>query len=129
MCLLVCPGAMFPLEDYIGIGTLRTPYMDMVKVNEKARVYILASMYESGERNVNLESLATAKEVMDSLRKMFGELYFTISFEEFCPFQMKVSLNKIELTLTTLLNELQRFQNLTMVKENEVEANIATRKS
>ncbi|KAA0051354.1 gag/pol protein [Cucumis melo var. makuwa] len=39
---------------------------------------------------------------------------------------MNVSLNKIEFTLTTLLNELQRFQNLPMGKGKEVEANFAT---
>ncbi|KAA0046472.1 gag/pol protein [Cucumis melo var. makuwa] len=39
---------------------------------------------------------------------------------------MNVSLNKIDFTLTTLLNELQRFQNLTMGKGKEVEANVAT---
>ncbi|KAA0038391.1 gag/pol protein [Cucumis melo var. makuwa] len=34
--------------------------------------------------------------------------------KSFVPFQMNESLNKIEFTLTTLLNELQQFQNLTM---------------
>ncbi|KAA0068059.1 gag/pol protein [Cucumis melo var. makuwa] len=46
--------------------------------------------------------------------------------KSFVPFQTNVSLNKIEFTLTTLLNELQRFQNLTMGKGEEVEANVAT---
>ncbi|KAA0063176.1 gag/pol protein [Cucumis melo var. makuwa] len=39
---------------------------------------------------------------------------------------MNVYLNKIEFTLTTLLNELQHFQNLNMGKGKEVEANVAT---
>ncbi|TYK16050.1 gag/pol protein [Cucumis melo var. makuwa] len=39
---------------------------------------------------------------------------------------MNVSLNKIDFTLTILLNELQRFQNLNMGKGKEVEANVAT---
>ncbi|KAA0040309.1 gag/pol protein [Cucumis melo var. makuwa] len=34
--------------------------------------------------------------------------------KSFIPFQTNASLNKIEFNLTTLLNELQRFQNLTM---------------
>ncbi|KAA0025729.1 gag/pol protein [Cucumis melo var. makuwa] len=111
------------------------------------------------------ESLATAKEIMDSLKGMFGQpewslrheaikyiytkhmkegtsvrelvldmmMHFNIvevnggaideanqvSFileslsKSFIPFQTDVSLNKIEFNLTTLLNELQRFQNLT----------------
>ncbi|TYK02145.1 gag/pol protein [Cucumis melo var. makuwa] len=37
-----------------------------------------------------------------------------------------VSLNKIEFTLTILLNELQRFQNLTIGKGKKVEENVAT---
>ncbi|KAA0047896.1 gag/pol protein [Cucumis melo var. makuwa] len=41
---------------------------------------------------------------------------------------MNVSLNKIEFTLTTLLHELQRFQNLIMGKGKEVETNVATTK-
>ena len=39
---------------------------------------------------------------------------------------MNASLDKIEFTLTTLLNELQRFQNFTIGKGKEVEANVAT---
>ena len=38
---------------------------------------------------------------------------------------MSVSLNKIEVTLTTFLNELQRFQNVTEDKGKEVEVNVA----
>ncbi|TYK19115.1 gag/pol protein [Cucumis melo var. makuwa] len=48
--------------------------------------------------------------------------------KSFIPFQTNVSLNKIEFSLTTLLNELQRFQNLTKGKGKEVEANVATTK-
>ncbi|KAA0054880.1 gag/pol protein [Cucumis melo var. makuwa] len=48
--------------------------------------------------------------------------------KSFIPFQTNVSLNKIEFNLTTLLNELQCFQNLTMGKGKEVEANVATTK-
>ncbi|KAA0043642.1 gag/pol protein [Cucumis melo var. makuwa] len=46
--------------------------------------------------------------------------------KSFIPFQTNTSLNKIEFNLTTLLNELQRFQNLTMGKGKEIEANVAT---
>ncbi|KAA0040307.1 gag/pol protein [Cucumis melo var. makuwa] len=126
------------------------------------------------------ESLATAKEIMDSLKGMFGQpewflrheaikyiytkrmkegtsvrehvldmmMHFNIaevnsgaideanqvSFileslsKSFIPFQTNASLNKIEFNLTTLLNELQRFQNLTKGKGKEVETNVATTK-
>ncbi|KAA0063246.1 gag/pol protein [Cucumis melo var. makuwa] len=126
------------------------------------------------------ESLATTKEIMDSLKGMFGQpkwslrheaikyiytkrmkeetsvrehvlnkmMHFNIaevnggaideanqvsfileSFpKSFIPFQTNASLNKIEFNLTTLLNELQRFQNLTKGKGKEVEANVASTK-
>ncbi|KAA0059714.1 gag/pol protein [Cucumis melo var. makuwa] len=48
--------------------------------------------------------------------------------KSFIPFQTNASLNKIEFNLITLLNELQRFQTLTMGKGKQVEANIATTK-
>ena len=44
----------------------------------------------------------------------------------FVPFQKNTSLNKIEFTVATLLNELQRFQNLIMGKGKKIEANVAT---
>ncbi|TYK14939.1 gag/pol protein [Cucumis melo var. makuwa] len=120
------------------------------------------------------ESLATAKEIMDSLKGMFGQpewslrhetikyiytkcmkegtsvrkhvldmiMHFNIAVvnggaideanqvsfileslpKSFIPFQTNASLNKIEFNLTILLNELQRFQNLTKGKGKEVEA-------
>ncbi|KAA0033218.1 gag/pol protein [Cucumis melo var. makuwa] len=126
------------------------------------------------------ESLAMAKEIMDSLKGMFGQpewsvrheaikyiytkrmkegtsvrehvldmmMHFNIAkvnngaideanqvsfileflLKSFIPFQTNASLNKIEFNLTTFLNELQRFQNLTMGKEKEVEANVAATK-
>ncbi|KAA0067819.1 gag/pol protein [Cucumis melo var. makuwa] len=48
--------------------------------------------------------------------------------KSFIPFQTNASLNKIKFNLTILLNELQRFQNLTKGKGKEVEANVATTK-
>ncbi|TYK14918.1 gag/pol protein [Cucumis melo var. makuwa] len=48
--------------------------------------------------------------------------------KSFIPFQTNASLNNIEFNLTTLLNELQCFQNLTKRKGKEVEANVATTK-
>ncbi|TYK04650.1 gag/pol protein [Cucumis melo var. makuwa] len=46
--------------------------------------------------------------------------------KSFIQFQTNALLNKIEFNLTTFLNELQRFQTLTLGKGKEVEANIAT---
>ncbi|TYJ96447.1 gag/pol protein [Cucumis melo var. makuwa] len=158
--------------------TSREAYDRWIKANEKARVYILSSMSDVLAKKH--ESLATAKEIMDSLKGMFGQpkwslrhkaikyiytkqmkegtsirehvLYMMIHFniaevnggaideanqvsfileslpKSFIPFRTNVSLNKIKFNLTTLLNELQRFQNLTMGKAKEVEANIATTK-
>ncbi|TYK01661.1 gag/pol protein [Cucumis melo var. makuwa] len=126
------------------------------------------------------ESLATAKEIMDSLKGTFRQPEWSVRHEEiiniytkrmkegtsvrehvldmmmhfniaevnggaidevnqvslileslpksFIPFLTNAFLNKIEFNLTTLLNELQRFQNLTMGKGKEVEANVATTK-
>ncbi|TYK05842.1 gag/pol protein [Cucumis melo var. makuwa] len=126
------------------------------------------------------ESLATTKEIMDSLKGMFGQPEWSLRHEaikyiytkrmkegtsirehvldrmmhfnvaevnggvineanqvrfilesfpkSFIPFQTNAFLNKIEFNLTTLLNELQCFQNLTMGKVKEVEANVATTK-
>ncbi|KAA0052889.1 gag/pol protein [Cucumis melo var. makuwa] len=48
--------------------------------------------------------------------------------KSFIPCQTNVSLNKIEFNLITLINELQRFQTLTMGKGKQVEANVATTK-
>ncbi|KAA0045350.1 gag/pol protein [Cucumis melo var. makuwa] len=48
--------------------------------------------------------------------------------KSFIPFQTNASPNKIEFNLTTLLNELQHFQNLTNGKGKKVEANVATPK-
>ncbi|KAA0063982.1 gag/pol protein [Cucumis melo var. makuwa] len=51
-----------------------------------------------------------------------------VGYDSFVPFQKNASMNKIKFTLTTLLNELQHFQNLTMDKGKEVEAIVATLK-
>ncbi|KAA0038359.1 gag/pol protein [Cucumis melo var. makuwa] len=158
--------------------TSRKAYDRWIKANEKACVYILASMSDVLAKKH--ESLATAKEIMDSLKGMFGQpkwslrhetikyiyikrmkegtsikehvldmmMHFNIfevnggaideanqvSFileslpKSFILFQTNASLNKIEFNPTTLLNELQHFQNLTKGKRKEVEANVATTK-
>ncbi|KAA0041767.1 gag/pol protein [Cucumis melo var. makuwa] len=97
------------------------------------------------------ESLATTKEIMDSLREMFSQPSWSLRHEaikyiytkkmkegtsvrehvldmmmHFNIAETNACTNKIEFTLTTLLNELQRFQNLTMGKGIGLEANVAT---
>ncbi|KAA0035676.1 gag/pol protein [Cucumis melo var. makuwa] len=156
----------------------REAYDRWIKANEKARVYILASMSDVLAKKH--ECLATTKEIVDSLKGMFGQpewslrheaikyiytkrmkkgtsvrehvldmmMHFNITevnggaideanqvsfileslLKSFIPFQTNASLNKIEFNLTTLLNELQHFQNLTKGKGKEVEANVATTK-
>ncbi|KAA0055182.1 gag/pol protein [Cucumis melo var. makuwa] len=156
----------------------RKAYDRWIKANEKGSVYILASMSDVLAKKY--ESLATAKEIIDSLKGMFGQpewslrheaikyiytkrmkegtsvrehvldmmMHFNIAevnggaideanqvnfileslLKSFIPFQTNASLNKIEFNLITLLNELQRFQNLTKGKGKEVEANAATTK-
>ncbi|KAA0038174.1 gag/pol protein [Cucumis melo var. makuwa] len=46
----------------------------------------------------------------------------------FIPLQTNASLNEMEFNLTILLNELQRFKNLTMGKGKQVETNVANTK-
>ena len=59
-----------------------------------------------------------------------NQVSFILKFlpKSFIPFQTNASLNKIQFSLTTLLNELQRFQTLTLGKGKQVEANVATTK-
>ncbi|KAA0041268.1 gag/pol protein [Cucumis melo var. makuwa] len=57
----------------------RKAYNRWIKANEKARVYILASISDVlGKKH---ESLATAKEIMDSLKGMFGQLEWSLRQE------------------------------------------------
>ncbi|XP_038894535.1 uncharacterized protein LOC120083073 [Benincasa hispida] len=51
--------------------TVRKAYDRCVKANEKACVYILVSMFDVLAKKH--ESLATTKEIIDSLREMFGQ--------------------------------------------------------
>ncbi|KAA0051437.1 gag/pol protein [Cucumis melo var. makuwa] len=158
--------------------TSRKAYDRWVKANDKARAYILANMSDVLAKKH--ESLAMTKEIMDSLKAMFGQPEWSLRYEaikyiytkhmkegtsvrehvldmmmhfniaevndgaidganqvsfileslpkSFIPFHTNASLNKIEFNLTTLLNELQQFQTLTMGKGKQVEANVATTK-
>ncbi|XP_050938509.1 uncharacterized protein LOC127148520 [Cucumis melo] len=54
-------------------------YDRWVKINEKARVYILASMLDVLAKKH--ESLATTKEIMDALRAMFGQQEWSLRHE------------------------------------------------
>ncbi|TYK19580.1 gag/pol protein [Cucumis melo var. makuwa] len=59
----------------------RKAYDRWIKANEKARVYILASMSDVLEKKHG--SLATAKEIMDSLKGMFGQPEWYLRHEAF----------------------------------------------
>ncbi|KAA0051988.1 gag/pol protein [Cucumis melo var. makuwa] len=57
----------------------RKAYARWIKANEKARVYILASMLDVLVKKH--ESLATTKEIMDSLNGMFGQPEWSLRYE------------------------------------------------
>ncbi|KAA0037568.1 gag/pol protein [Cucumis melo var. makuwa] len=57
----------------------REAYDRWIKANEKARVYILASMLDVLAKKH--ESLATAKEIMDSLKGVFGQPEWSLRHE------------------------------------------------
>ncbi|TYK29682.1 gag/pol protein [Cucumis melo var. makuwa] len=57
----------------------RKAYDRWIKANEKARVYILASMSDVLAKKY--ESLATAKEIMDSLKGIFGQPEWSLRHE------------------------------------------------
>ncbi|KAA0046140.1 gag/pol protein [Cucumis melo var. makuwa] len=60
--------------------TSQEAYDRWVKANEKARVYILVSMSDVLAKKH--ESLATVKEIMDSLKTMFGQSEWFLRHEE-----------------------------------------------
>ncbi|TYK22241.1 gag/pol protein [Cucumis melo var. makuwa] len=57
----------------------RKAYDRWIKANEKAHVYILTSMSDVLAKKH--ESLATAKEIMDSLKGMFGQPEWSLRHE------------------------------------------------
>ncbi|KAA0067110.1 gag/pol protein [Cucumis melo var. makuwa] len=83
-----------------------------MKEGTSVREHVLHMMMHFNIAEVNGGAIDEANQVnfiLESLPKSF------------IPFQINVSLNKIEFNLTTLLNELQRFQNLTMNKSDSFE--------
>ena len=70
-----CPQTSTPNANQ----SVQKAYDRWVKANEKTRVYILASMIDVLVKKH--ESLATAKEIMDSLRKMFGQPSYSLRHE------------------------------------------------
>ncbi|KAA0041127.1 gag/pol protein [Cucumis melo var. makuwa] len=162
MRLLVCPGA-----TYLSKGCIirfRTPFVltkecpqtpalnanrtsweaydRWIKANEKVCVYILASMSDVLAKKH--ESLATAKEIMDSLKGIFGQPEWSLIHEAIKYIytkQMKEGTSVREHVLDMMMHfniaEInggvideanQRFQNLTKGKGKEVEANVAPTK-
>ncbi|TYK09668.1 gag/pol protein [Cucumis melo var. makuwa] len=94
-------------------------YTKRMKEGTSVREHVLDMMMHFNIAEVNGGAIDEANQVsfiLESLPKSF------------IPFQTNASLNKIEFNLTTLLNELQRFQNLTKGKGKEVETNVATTK-
>ncbi|KAA0035238.1 gag/pol protein [Cucumis melo var. makuwa] len=90
-----------------------------MKEGTSVREHVLDMMMHFNIAEINSGSIDEANQVsfiLESLPKSF------------IPFQTNASLNKIEFNLTALLNELQRFQNLTMGERKKVEANATTTK-
>ncbi|KAA0032890.1 gag/pol protein [Cucumis melo var. makuwa] len=90
-----------------------------MKEGTSVREHVLDMMMHFNIAEINGGAIDEANQVsfiLESLSKSF------------IPFQTNASLNKIKFNLTTHLNKLQRFQNLTKDKGKEVEANVATTK-
>ncbi|KAA0026237.1 gag/pol protein [Cucumis melo var. makuwa] len=94
-------------------------YTERMKEGTSVREHVLDMMMHFNIAEVN-------EGVIDKV----NQVGFILEYlpKSFIPFQMNAFLNKIEFNLTILLNELQRFQNLTKGKGKEVEANIVTTK-
>uniref|UniRef100_A0A9I9E6X0 Gag/pol protein n=1 Tax=Cucumis melo TaxID=3656 RepID=A0A9I9E6X0_CUCME len=116
---------------------VREAYYRWVKANEKACVYILASMSDVLARKHG--SLATTKEIMDSLREMFGQSLWSFRNEAIKYIytkQMKEGTSVREHVIDMMkhfnIAEVivdpidEANQNLTMGKRKEVETNVAT---
>ncbi|TYK21782.1 gag/pol protein [Cucumis melo var. makuwa] len=94
-------------------------YTKRMKEGTSVREHVLDMVMHFNIAEVNGGAIDEANQdsfILESLSKSF------------IPLQTNASLNKIEFNLTTLLNDLQRFQNLTKGKGKEVEANAATTK-
>ncbi|KAA0032025.1 gag/pol protein [Cucumis melo var. makuwa] len=99
--------------------TIKYIYTKRIKEGTSVREHVLDMMMHFNIAEVNGGAIDQANQVsfiLESLPKSF------------IPFQTNASMNKIEFNLTTLLNELWRFQSLTMGKGKQVEANVATTK-
>ncbi|KAA0048408.1 gag/pol protein [Cucumis melo var. makuwa] len=99
--------------------TIKYIYTKRMKEGTSVKEHVLDMMMHFNIAEVNGSAMDVANQVsfiLESLPKSF------------IPFQTNASLNKIKFNLTILLNELQRFQNLTKGKGKEVEANVATTK-
>ncbi|TYK21330.1 gag/pol protein [Cucumis melo var. makuwa] len=138
-----CP----PLPSQNASQSVKDAYDRWTKVNDKARLYILSSM--SDILNKKHEIMVTARQIMDSLREMFGQSSIQIKQEaikyvyyvqmneavfneksqvsyilkslskSFLQFRCNVEMNKIEYNMTTFLRELQNFQSLKGQKEGK----------
>ncbi|KAA0046060.1 gag/pol protein [Cucumis melo var. makuwa] len=95
----VLMGEYPPFSTQNASKSVRDAYDRWTKTNDKARLYILASM--SGILSKKHEIMVTACQIMDSLR------------------EINAKMNKIEYNMTTLLKKLLAFQSLKEQKEGE----------
>ncbi|KAA0026005.1 gag/pol protein [Cucumis melo var. makuwa] len=115
-----CPP--FPSQN--ASQSVKDAYDRWTKANDKARLYMMSSM--SDILNKKHEIMVTARQIMDSLREMFGQPSIQIKQEaikyvyySFLQFRCNVEMNKIEYNMTTFLKELQNFQSLKGQKEGK----------
>jgi len=94
-------------------------YTKRMKEGTSVREHVLDIMMHFNIAEVNGGVIDEANQVSFILESLL---------KSFIPFQTNASLNKIKFNQTPLLNELQHFQNLTMYRGKEVEANVATTK-
>ncbi|KAA0067441.1 gag/pol protein [Cucumis melo var. makuwa] len=134
----------FPTQN--ASQSIRDAYNRWTKANDKAHLYILASI--SDILSKKHEIVVTAHQIMDSLNKMFGQPSIQIKQEAIkylynarmkegesvrehvlimiVNFNVAKMNGAIEYNMTTLLKELQTFQSLKGQKEGE--ANVANSK-
>ncbi|KAA0032339.1 gag/pol protein [Cucumis melo var. makuwa] len=72
LCFVLMEECHFPTQN----ASQRDPYDHWTKANDKAYLYILASM--SDILNKKYEIMVTACQIMDSLREMFGQSFIQI---------------------------------------------------
>ncbi|KAA0051407.1 gag/pol protein [Cucumis melo var. makuwa] len=105
----------FPTQN--ASQSVRDAYDCWTKTNDKARVYILASMSDILSKKHEIMVTALHFNVVEMNETVFDEKS-QVSFilkslpKSFLQFHSNAEMNKVEYNMTTLLNELQTYQSL-----------------